>query len=81
MDSSVQRLGEDAVQVDAEALVERLNADPAISGILVKIDLDRLLEKLRQQGARLISVTPVHRTLEDYFLSKTKEEEKEAVTL
>jgi ABC-2 type transport system ATP-binding protein len=71
------------------------NALSAVNGLLADVhvtadtvratvpsgDLDRLLEKLRQQGARLISVTPVHRTLEDYFLSKTKEEEKEAVTL
>ena len=44
-------------------------------------DLDRLLEKLRQQRARLISVTPINRTLEDYFLAQTREteEEKEAV--
>lgn len=33
--------------------------------------LDELLERLRQQHARLISVTPLHGTLEGYFLSKT----------
>jgi hypothetical protein len=44
-------------------------------------NLDQLLEKLRQERARLISVTPINRTLEDYFLSQTreKEEEKEVV--
>ena len=42
-------------------------------------DLDRFLASLREQRARLISVTPVHRTLEEYFLAKTKEEEKEVV--
>jgi len=41
-------------------------------------DLDQLLEKLRQQRARLISVTPLHGTLEDYFLARTRE--KETVT-
>ena len=41
-------------------------------------DLDQLLEKLRQQRARLISVTPLHGTLEDYFLAQTRE--KETVT-
>jgi hypothetical protein len=40
-------------------------------------DLDRLLEKLRQQQARLISVTPIHGTLEDYFLANTREEKRE----
>lgn len=43
-------------------------------------DLDRVLEKLREQHARLISVTPVQRTLEEYFLAKTREEEKEVVS-
>jgi len=37
--------------------------------------LDLVLEKLRQQGARLVSVTPLHGTLEEYFLSKTTEPE------
>ena len=52
-----------------------------VRGTVQSADLDRLLEKLRQQRARLISVTPVHRTLEDYFLAQTREnqEEKEAV--
>jgi hypothetical protein len=30
---------------------------------------------LRQQRARLVSVTPLHGTLEEYFLSKTTEPE------
>ncbi len=38
-------------------------------------DLDILLEKLRQQRAQITSVTPVHGTLEDYFLSHTAETE------
>ena len=38
-------------------------------------DLDALLEKLRQQGARLVSVTPLRGTLEDYFLARTSDEE------
>jgi ABC-2 type transport system ATP-binding protein len=38
-------------------------------------DLDVLLEKLRQQRAQLISVSPVHGTLEDYFLAHTSEPE------
>ena len=37
--------------------------------------LDTLLEKLRLQRARLISVTPLQGTLEEYFLSKTLEQE------
>jgi ABC-2 type transport system ATP-binding protein len=50
-----------------------------VRGIVRNADLDNLLEKLRDQRARLVSVTPLHRTLEDYFLSKTTE--KEAVTI
>ena len=46
-----------------------------VRGIVQSSDLDRLLEKLRQQNARLISVTPLQGTLEDYFLSKTAEKE------
>jgi ABC-2 type transport system ATP-binding protein len=46
-----------------------------VRGTVQSSDLDRFLEKLRHQHARLISVTPLRGTLEDYFLSKTKEEE------
>jgi hypothetical protein len=42
-------------------------------------NIDGLLEKLRQQHARLVSVTPLHGTLEDYFLAKTGD--KETVSL
>ena len=38
-------------------------------------NLDGLLEKLRQQHARLVSVTPLQGTLEEYFLSKTTAQE------
>ncbi|HEY5030808.1 MAG TPA: hypothetical protein VIK39_20565, partial [Candidatus Angelobacter sp.] len=51
----------------------------AVRGTVLSADLDRVLEKLREQRARLISVTPIHRTLEEYFLAKTREEEKESV--
>jgi ABC-2 type transport system ATP-binding protein len=52
-----------------------------VRGTVQSVNLDRLLEKLRQQRARLISVTPINRTLEDYFLSQTREKDevKEAV--
>jgi ABC-2 type transport system ATP-binding protein len=74
-------LGAAALPAVKDLLIESHITVDTVRGIVQSADLDRLLEKLRQQGARLISVTPVHRTLEDYFLSKTKEEEKEAVTL
>jgi ABC-2 type transport system ATP-binding protein len=37
--------------------------------------LDLVLAKLRQERARLVSVTPLHGTLEEYFLSKTTDRE------
>jgi ABC-2 type transport system ATP-binding protein len=69
---------------NALGVVNDLVADPHITSDTVRAtahssDLDRVLEKLRQQHAQLISVTPIHRTLEDYFLAKTREEEKESV--
>ncbi len=46
-----------------------------VSVIAQTESLDALLERLRQQHGRLISVTPLHGTLEEYFLSRTSEEE------
>ena len=55
-------------------------AEPHVTGELVRATVareqqDRVLEKLRQQGAVLISVTPLHGTLEEYFLAKTSQAE------
>src|SRR5689334_4997265 len=74
-------LGAAALPAVKDLLTESHMTADTVRGIAQSADLDRLLEKLRQQSARLISVTPVHRTLEDYFLAKTKEEEKEVVSL
>ena len=67
----------------AAAKVASLLVDSHVTGDIVRgtvpsSDLDRMLEKLRQENARLVSVTPLHGTLEDYFLANTTE--KEAVT-
>ncbi len=45
MESSVHRLGVDATQAEAEALVGNLNADPAVSGILVQHPLPQQLHE------------------------------------
>ena len=74
-------LGATALSAVNSLLAEVHVTGDTVRGTVQSGDLDRLLEKLRQLGARLISVTPVQRTLEDYFLAKTREEEKEAVTL
>jgi len=67
----------------ALAAVTSLLSESHVTGASVRAtvesgDLDQLLEKLRQQHARLISVTPLQGTLEDYFLAQTRE--KETVT-
>jgi len=73
----------------SEVIWEGAHALPAVSALLSEshvtgrtvrgtvesAELDRLLEKLRLERARLVSVTPLHGTLEDYFLSKTREQE------
>lgn len=64
----------------ALAAVSGLVADSHVTADTVRAtvassDLDGLLEKLRQQHARLVSVTPLQGTLEEYFLSKTSEQE------
>jgi ABC-2 type transport system ATP-binding protein len=60
--------------------VARQVTDSHVTGDTVRAtvasqDLDLLLEKLRQQRARLVSVTPLRGTLEDYFLARTSDEE------
>jgi ABC-2 type transport system ATP-binding protein len=64
----------------ALALLSGSVAEPHVTGDTVRAtvateDLDMLLDKLRQQRARLVSVTPLQGTLEDYFLAKTKGED------
>ena len=64
----------------ATSAVSDLLAESHVTGETVRAsiqdsNLDALLEKLRQQRARLISVTPLQGTLEEYFLAKTSEKE------
>ena len=74
-------LGAGALASVADLVSDTHTTGDTVRGTVQSANLDRLLEKLRQQRARLISVTPINRTLEDYFLAQTreKEEEKEAV--
>jgi ABC-2 type transport system ATP-binding protein len=72
-------LGANALPAVNDLLTDVHTTSDMVRGTVQSANLDRLLEKLRAQQARLISVTPIQRTLEDYFLSKTREEEKEAV--
>jgi ABC-2 type transport system ATP-binding protein len=69
-------LGAAALSAVSPLVVEPHITGDAVRGTVLSADLDRVLEKLREQGARLISVTPIHRTLEEYFLAKTREEKE-----
>ena len=74
-------LGAGALASVTDLVSDTHTTGDTVRGTVQSANLDQLLEKLRQQRARLISVTPINRTLEDYFLAQTreKEEEKEAV--
>lgn len=74
-------LGAQALASVTDFVIDTHITGDTVRGTVQSADLDRLLEKLRQQRARLISVTPINRTLEDYFLAQTqdKAEEKEPV--
>jgi len=67
--------GADALPAVRNLLTESHVTGASVRGTVQSADLDRLLEALRQKGGRLISVTPLHGTLEDYFLAKTSEAE------
>lgn len=67
--------GAEALPVVRCLLVESHVTGESVRGIVQSANLDSLLEKLRQRGSRLISVTPLQGTLEDYFLAKTAEEQ------
>ncbi len=46
-----------------------------VRAVVQTTNLDALLEKLRRERARLVSVAPLHGTLEDYFVAHTSEKE------
>ncbi len=64
-----------------ELLTELHITGETVRGVVRNADLDNLLEKLRQQRGRLVSVTPLHGTLEDYFMAKTADAGRETVKL
>ncbi len=72
-------VGAAALPAVSQLVLEHHETGDTVRATVQSSDLDRVLEKLREQRARLISVTPVQRTLEEYFLAKTREEEKEVV--
>lgn len=73
-------VGSAALAAVRQLVLEHHETGDTVRATVQSTDLDSVLDKIRQQRARLISVTPVHRTLEEYFLAKTREEEKEVVS-
>jgi ABC-2 type transport system ATP-binding protein len=73
-------VGSAALAAVRQLVLEHHETGDTVRATVQSADLDCALDKLRQQHARLISVTPVHRTLEEYFLAQTREEEKEVVS-
>src|SRR5215469_4626858 len=67
--------GAQAISAVSSLLKQSHVTGDTVRAIVSAENLDRLLEKLRQAHARLVSVTPVQATLEEYFLSKTTEQE------
>ena len=67
--------GAHALASAAKYALESHVTGETVRAIAQSESLDPLLEHLRQQKARLVSVTPLHRTLEEYFLSRTSEQE------
>ncbi len=71
--------GSHALPAVGPLLSETRATGDTVRAVVAVQDLDMLLEKLRRQRAQIISVTPVHGTLEDYFLSHTAETESAKV--
>jgi ABC-2 type transport system ATP-binding protein len=65
--------GAGALAMVANQVTESHVTGDTVRATVASQDLDFLLEKLRQQRVRLVSVTPLHGTLEEYFLAKTAE--------
>jgi ABC-2 type transport system ATP-binding protein len=67
--------GAAALPAVARLVLESHVTGETVRSVITGSSLDELLGCLRQQHARLVSVTPLRGTLEEYFLSKTSGEE------
>jgi ABC-2 type transport system ATP-binding protein len=67
--------GPSALPSLGNAVLESHVTGELVRATLTSDTLDEVLEKLRQNRARLISVTPLHGTLEEYFLAQTSDRE------
>jgi len=71
--------GPQVLQFAGAILVESHVTGELVRATLANENLDAFLDVLRQHRGRLISVTPIHGTLEEYFLAKTSEPEPATV--
>jgi ABC-2 type transport system ATP-binding protein len=67
------------------AAIKSFNAETHLAGnvmraIISEQNQDAAIDALRREGMRLVSVTPVRTSLEDYFMAQLKPEVKEVVT-
>lgn len=67
--------GAHALAAVAKYALESHVTGDTVRAITQTESLDPFLDRLRQQQAKLVSVTPLHGTLEEYFLSRTSEQE------
>jgi len=68
--------GAHALAAVSSLLRESYVTGDIVRAVISSAQTDRLLEKLRQQGAHLVSVTPLRGALEDYFLAHTSERQE-----
>ena len=67
--------GAHALNAVKEMLEQTHVTGETVRAVVQTTNLDAVLEKLRREQARLLSVTPLHGTLEDYFVAHTSEKE------
>ncbi len=67
--------GAHALNAVKEMLEQTHVTGETVRAVVQTTNLDAVLEKLRRERARLLSVTPLHGTLEDYFVAHTSEKE------
>lgn len=72
--------GAHALNAVSGLLTEKHVTGETVRAVLSSGDVDEFLEKLRQQHGRLVSLNPLHGTLEDYFLQHTSEKAAEVHT-
>jgi ABC-2 type transport system ATP-binding protein len=68
--------GADALSAVSSLVTDAHVTGETVRGVVSAGNADLLLEKLRQQRARIVSINPLQGTLEDYFIAQTSEREE-----